>query len=80
MAAEKLQRASQLAVGRNCWRVEQASRAGFLIDADAYFRAFVEAARLARRSILIAGWDFHSRTRLLCAAGQEWPQQPPGAL
>jgi len=71
MAAEKLQRASQLAVGRNCWRVEQASRAGFLIDADAYFRAFVEAARLARRSILIAGWDFHSRTRLLCAAGQE---------
>jgi phosphatidylserine/phosphatidylglycerophosphate/cardiolipin synthase-like enzyme/uncharacterized membrane protein YdjX (TVP38/TMEM64 family) len=71
MAAENLQRASQLAVGRNCWRIEHASRAGFLIDADAYFKAFVEAARLARRSILIAGWDFHSRTRLLCQNGRD---------
>jgi phospholipase D1/2 len=71
MAAENLQRASQLAIGRNCWRIEQASRAGFLIDADAYFKAFVEAARQARRSILIAGWDFHSRTRLLCENGRD---------
>jgi phospholipase D1/2 len=72
MAAEKnVQRADLLAVGRNCWRVEHASRAGFLVDADAYFKAFVEAARHARRSILIAGWDFHSRTRLLCANGQD---------
>lgn len=53
-------------VGRNCWRIEAASRAAFLIDADAYFRAFVAAARKAQRSILIVGWDFHSRTRLLC--------------
>ncbi len=53
-------------VGRNCWRVEPATRAAFIIDADAYFRAFVAAARKAQRSVLIAGWDFHSRTRLLC--------------
>lgn len=52
--------------GRNCWRVENASRAAFLIDGDAYFKAFVSAARKAQRSILITGWDFHSRTRLLC--------------
>jgi phosphatidylserine/phosphatidylglycerophosphate/cardiolipin synthase-like enzyme/uncharacterized membrane protein YdjX (TVP38/TMEM64 family) len=52
--------------GRNCWRVEKAQRAAFLVDGDVYFRAFVEAARNARRSILISGWDFHSRTRLLC--------------
>jgi phosphatidylserine/phosphatidylglycerophosphate/cardiolipin synthase-like enzyme/uncharacterized membrane protein YdjX (TVP38/TMEM64 family) len=71
MAVENLQRASQLAIGRNCWRIEHASRAGFLIDADAYFKAFVEAARNARRSILIAGWDFHSRTRLLCENGRD---------
>ena len=71
MAAENLQRAGLLADGRNCWRIEQASRAGFLVDADAYFKAFVEAARHARRSILITGWDFHSRTRLLCADGGE---------
>lgn len=52
--------------GRNCWRVEKAPRAAFLVDGDDYFRAFVEAARKAKRSILISGWDFHSRTRLLC--------------
>ena len=53
--------------GRNCWRVDDAARAAFLVDGDAYFRAFVQAARKAQRSILITGWDFHSRTRLLCA-------------
>lgn len=52
--------------GRNCWRIEGAERAAFLVDADAYFKAFVAAARKAQRSILITGWDFHSRTRLLC--------------
>jgi phospholipase D1/2 len=52
--------------GQNCWRVENARRAAFMIDGDAYFTAFVEAARQAKRSILISGWDFHSRTRLLC--------------
>lgn len=52
--------------GRNCWRVERAARAACLIDAAAYFRAFFEAANHAERSILITGWDFHSRTRLLC--------------
>ena len=71
MAAEKAVRAGLLAIDRNCWRIEHASRAGFLIDADAYFKAFVEAAGHARRSILIAGWDFHSRTRLLCADGRD---------
>src|ERR1044071_4388265 len=52
--------------GRICWRVEPATRAAFLIDGDQYFRALVAAARNARRSIQILGWDFHSRTRLLC--------------
>jgi phospholipase D1/2 len=71
MAAENLQRAQLLAIGGNCWRIEHASRAGFLIDADAYFTAFVEAAQHAQRSILVAGWDFHSRTRLKCANGAD---------
>lgn len=51
---------------RNCWRIAHADQAAFIIDADAYFKAFVAAAEQAQRSILIAGWDFHSRTRLLC--------------
>jgi phospholipase D1/2 len=50
--------------GRNCWRVEHADRAAFVVDGDAYFTAFAEAARLAQHSILITGWDFHSRTPL----------------
>jgi len=52
--------------GRNCWRVERSARASFMVDAEAYFKAFVAAAELAQRSLLITGWDFHSRTRLLC--------------
>jgi phosphatidylserine/phosphatidylglycerophosphate/cardiolipin synthase-like enzyme/uncharacterized membrane protein YdjX (TVP38/TMEM64 family) len=52
--------------GRNCWRVEPARQAAFIVDGEDYFRAFVEAARKAKRSILITGWDFHSRTRLIC--------------
>ncbi len=35
-----------------------------LIDAEAYFRAFAQAALRARRCIVIAAWDFHSATRL----------------
>jgi phospholipase D1/2 len=50
--------------GRNCWRVARASRAAVLIDGAAYFAAFREAARRARHSILIAGWDVDSRTDL----------------
>jgi phosphatidylserine/phosphatidylglycerophosphate/cardiolipin synthase-like enzyme/uncharacterized membrane protein YdjX (TVP38/TMEM64 family) len=64
--AGRTEQASIFDVGRNCWRVEHATRAAFLIDADAYFKAFVAAARQAQRSIIIVGWDFHSRTRLLC--------------
>ncbi len=60
--------------GRNCWRVEPATRAAFLVDGDAYFKAFVAAARNARRSILIMGWDFHSRTRLLCDDAGDCPE------
>lgn len=57
--------------GRNCWRIEPASRVAFLIDGDSYFKALVSAARRAQRSILITGWDFHSRTRLLCPQDNE---------
>jgi phospholipase D1/2 len=57
--------------GRNCWRVAHARRAAFLVDADSYFKAFVAAARNAQRSILITGWDFHSRTKLPCGLADD---------
>lgn len=47
--------------GRNCWRVEAARRAAFLIDGEEYFTAFREAATLAEQSIYILGWDFDTR-------------------
>lgn len=50
--------------GSNCWRVARASRAALLVDGEAYFAAFREAAAKARHSILIAGWDVDSRTEL----------------
>ena len=49
----------------NCWRIESATRVAFLIDGDAYFRALREAAVTAHRRIIVLGWDFDSRTRML---------------
>ena len=51
--------------GSNCWRVARAERAAFLIDAGRYFRILDRAMPLARRRIMIVGWDFDSDTRLL---------------
>ena len=55
---------SLFAPGRNCWRVARAERVSFIVDGEAYFKAFAHAALRAERSIAILGWDFHSRTRL----------------
>lgn len=52
-------------VGENCCAVGQAGRIALLVDGEAYYRAFVAAARNARHSIMILGWDFDSRTVLL---------------
>jgi len=51
--------------GRNCWRLERARRAAFLVDGAAYFAALRAAAIRARRSIFILGWDIDSRLRLV---------------
>jgi phosphatidylserine/phosphatidylglycerophosphate/cardiolipin synthase-like enzyme len=50
--------------GSNCYRAARARRAALLIDGDAYFHAFAQAALSASHSIIIVGWDFHSATRL----------------
>ena len=47
--------------GRNCWRREHADRVAFLVDGDAYFRAFAAAVERAERSILVLTWDIDSR-------------------
>lgn len=54
----------------NVWRVAEANRAAVLVDGAAYFAALREAMLKAQRSILIAGWDIHSQTRLIGPSGQ----------
>ena len=55
---------SILRPGHNAFAVARAGRLALLIDAEAYFRAFYQAALRARRSITILGWDFNSQTPL----------------
>lgn len=56
--------------GHNVWRVERANRAAMLVDAANYFGAVRSAMIKAERSILIAGWDLHSQTRLVGPSGK----------
>lgn len=51
--------------GANCCATGHARRVSLLIDGAAYFDAFVRAARNARHSIMLVGWDFDSRTNLV---------------
>src|SRR4051812_26309136 len=55
---------SILRENHNCWQLARADRAAFLIDAAAYYEAFVEAAEQATRSIVITAWDIHGGIRL----------------
>src|SRR4029450_661391 len=57
-------------VGANCGAVARAHRGAFLIDAGAYFKAFVDAAERAERSIIVLAWDFDSQTPLCFDEGQ----------
>ncbi|MBS1189762.1 MAG: putative Phospholipase/Transphosphatidylase [Rhodocyclaceae bacterium] len=52
--------AGLFAPGRNCYAVAHADRVAFLVDGEAYFRAFAQAAERARHSIMIVAWDFNS--------------------
>ena len=66
---------SVLIPGETCWRTEAADRCAFLIDTEAYFTALYEALQKARRSILILGWSFDPRTRLV-PDGYDGPDDP----
>jgi phosphatidylserine/phosphatidylglycerophosphate/cardiolipin synthase-like enzyme len=52
-------------VGRNAWRSLPARTGGLLVDAKDYYAAFYSAALRARRSILLAGWQFDRGVKLL---------------
>lgn len=50
--------------GRNCWRIEHATKLAVIVDADAYFRAARQAMLNAKQQILLIGWDFDARILL----------------
>ncbi len=51
--------------GENCSCLAEADKVSFLIDADAYFRAFRSAAIKAEKTIYIEAWDIYSREKLM---------------
>ena len=63
-----------LSPGRNVWTSARAELSGVLVDAAAYYRAFYQAASQAKRSILLAGWQFDRGVPLL-----RGDDAPPGA-
>lgn len=66
--------------GRNCWRTAQAEALGIVVDGADYFRALKHALWAARASILIVGWEFDSRTRLVRDAPDEGTSDEIGPL
>lgn len=65
--------------GRNCFAVAHADRVALLVDGDAYFRAFAQAAEKARHSIVIVAWDFNS-SACLRFDGEMGRGRPPARL
>ena len=63
-ADENPDRRPVLVPGRNCWRIEDATRAALIIDADDYFKAVRSAMCKAKRRIMLVGWDFDARISL----------------
>jgi len=64
--------------GRNCWRIDRASRLAFLVDGQDYFGAVRAALVKARTSFFILGWDIDSRMRLTPHGAQDGYPEPLG--
>lgn len=62
--------------GRNCWRVENASKFSVVIDAADYFRAARQAMLKAKKQILLIGWDFDARILMTRDDPPEYPEAP----
>ncbi len=50
---------------KNCWRIETASHAAMIVDAEDYYRALYEGICRAKHSIFIFGWDVDGRIPLI---------------
>ncbi len=59
------ERVKPLASQDICWKSSTVEEMALLVDAETYYRAFARAARDARRSILLSGWQFDTEMQLL---------------
>ena len=55
------------------WRIEEATRASVIIDADDYFTHLRSAMIKARQRILLIGWDFDARISFAADANDGGP-------
>lgn len=51
-------------LGHNCCAISNTSKLRFLIDGQEYFDAFMRAADLAEKTLLIVGWEVDSRVKI----------------
>lgn len=56
--------------GENCWRIAHADKATLVVDAEDYFRLASQMMGMAKRRIIMIGWDFDTRIRLI-AKGED---------
>lgn len=68
--------ATILAPGRNLWRQHPVEELGLLVDGLDYYREFYRAALTARRTLVIAGWQFDSGVPLLRGKDAETAPAP----
>jgi phosphatidylserine/phosphatidylglycerophosphate/cardiolipin synthase-like enzyme/uncharacterized membrane protein YdjX (TVP38/TMEM64 family) len=64
----------------NCWRINHAQRASFIIDGEDYFRTVRQAMIQAQHSIFIIGWDVHSELQLIRDDSDDGYPKQLGAL
>ncbi|MGB3721916.1 MAG: phospholipase, partial [Pacificimonas sp.] len=50
---------------RNVWRIETADRAALVVDAENYFIHARSAISQAREAVMMVGWDFDARIKLV---------------
>ena len=63
---------SFLVPGETVWRVAEAERLAFIVDAEDFFRLAKQAMLAARHSVFLIGWDFDARIELsLLALGRD---------
>ena len=62
-----------LQTGRNCWRIAKATRASVIVDADDYFRLCRAAMCHAKHQIILIGWEFDARIRLVHEGADDAP-------